>query len=131
MGASKFTREDLVRAEICWQIEDCLSIAFTPEEVSAWRTVGDIHQSLTAAIRAQYPGSTDAGAAWAWLRVVLAELYSLAIGQVEPDAALFDSPLVLVDRESAPWQEYYQRKASWRKAAAAVLGSRPALPEQS
>jgi hypothetical protein len=131
MGASKFTGEDLIRAEICWEIEDCLGVTFTPDEVSGWRTVGDIHRSLTAGIRARFPGSVDADAVWAWLRVVLAEMYGLEVGQVVPDAELFGIPLWLMDRDPAPWEDYSRRKASWRMAATAVVGPRPTSPEPS
>jgi hypothetical protein len=131
MGASKFTHEDLIRAEIYWEIEDCLGVSFAPEELSGWWTVDDIYRSLTAGIRARFPGSVDADAVWAWLRVVLAENYDLEIWQVVPDAELFGSPLWLMDRARAPWEDYSRRKASWRRAATAVVGPRPASPEPS
>jgi hypothetical protein len=131
MGASKFTREDLIRAEICWEIEDCFGVTFSPEEVPGWQTVGDIHWSLTAGIRARFPGAVDADAAWAWLRVVLAEMYGLEVGQVVPDAELFGRPLWLMDRDPAPWEDYFRRKDAWRMAATAVVGPRPTSPEPS
>src|SRR5262249_31058308 len=131
MGASKFTREDLIRAEIYWEFEDCLGVTFGPEELSGWRTVGDIHRSLTAGIRARFPGSVDADAVWAWLRVVLADMYGLEVGLVVPDAELFGSPLWLMDRAPPAWEDHCRRQASWRRAATAVVGPRPALPEPS
>jgi hypothetical protein len=131
MGASKFTREELIRAEICWEIEDCFGLTFAPEAVSGWRTVGDIHRNLTAGIRARFPGSVDADAVWTWLRVVLADMYDLEVGLVVPDAELFGSPLWLKDRAPAPWEDYSRRKASWRMGARAVVGPRPASAEPS
>jgi hypothetical protein len=131
MGASKFTREALICAEIYWEIEDCLGVTFTPEAVSGWRTVGDIHRSLTAGIRARFPGSVDADAAWAWLRVVLAEMYGLEVEQLVPDAELFGSPLWLLDRDPLPWEDYSRRQDAWRMAATAVVGPRPASPGTS
>src|SRR5262249_31698768 len=129
VGASKFTREDLIRAEICWEIEDSFGVTFTPEEVSGWRTVGDIHRTLTTGVRARLPGSVDAASAWAWLRDLLAEMYSLEVGQVVPDGELFGSPLWLLDRDPLPWEDYSRWKDAWRMTATAVVGPRPAPPE--
>jgi hypothetical protein len=74
--------------------EDYLGVEVNPEYVS-WRTIGDIHRTLVAALMVCSPGVVDGKVIWASLRDFLAKKYRVPIGQVVPEALMFEEPLAL------------------------------------
>jgi hypothetical protein len=90
---------DLARLEIAYEIEDQFGVRFTDADVSAWRTVGDLHRSILARSAAAGDNCED----WARLQRLPSESYGVPAEWVVAEAALFGEPLRLDERGSPRW----------------------------